>query len=161
MQGAQIRLLFRELDPTSVHSFSRVWLCDHMDCSTPGFPVPHQLPALTQTHVYWVSDAIQPSHPLSSPSPPAFKLSQHQDLFQWVSSSHQVAKVLSMCRVISYVVGRGCLLWPVHSLGKTLLVSALLHFVLQGQIWLLLQVSVDFLLCILVPYNEKHIFLGC
>ena len=65
-----------------------------MDCSMPGFPVHHQLPELAQTHVHWVSDAIQPSHPLLSPSPPIFNLSQHQDLFQWVSSLHQVAKVL-------------------------------------------------------------------
>ena len=65
-----------------------------MDCSMPGFCVHHQLPELTQTHVHWVSEAIQPSHPLSSPFPPAFNLSQHQGLFQWVSSSHQVAKVL-------------------------------------------------------------------
>ena len=65
-----------------------------MDCSTLGFPVLHQLPELAQTPVHWVGDAIQPSHPLSSPSPPAFNLSQHQDLFQWVSSSHHVAKVL-------------------------------------------------------------------
>ena len=64
-----------------------------MDCNTPGFPVHHQLLELTQTHVHWVSDAIQPSHPLSSPSP-AFNLSQHQGLVHWVSSSHQVAKVL-------------------------------------------------------------------
>ena len=69
-------------------------LCDPMDCSTPGFPVLYQLPELAQTHVHRVSDAIQPSHPLSSPSPPAFNLSQHQGLFQWVSSSHQVVKVL-------------------------------------------------------------------
>ena len=69
-------------------------LFDPMDCSRPGLPVHHQLPELTQIHVHWVSDAIQPSHPLSSPSPPAFNLSQHQGLFQWVSSSHQVAKVL-------------------------------------------------------------------
>ena len=69
-------------------------LCDPMDCSMPGLPVHHQLLKLTQTHVHWVGDAIQPSHPLSSPSPPAFNLSQHQGLFQWVSSSHQVAKVL-------------------------------------------------------------------
>ena len=68
--------------------------CDPIDCSMPGLPVHHQLLEFTQTHVYWVSDAIQPSHPLSSPSPPAFNLSQHQGLFQWVSSSHQVAKVL-------------------------------------------------------------------
>ena len=65
-----------------------------MNCSTPGFPVHHQLPESTQTHVHWVSDAIQPSHPLSSPSPPAPNPSQHQGLFKWVSSSHQVAKVL-------------------------------------------------------------------
>ena len=69
-------------------------LCNPMDCSMPGFFVHHQLPELAQTHVHWVGDAIQPSHPLSSPSPPAFNLSQHQDLFQWVSSSHQVARVL-------------------------------------------------------------------
>ena len=69
-------------------------LCDPMDCSTPGPPVHHQLPELAQTHVHWVGDAIQPSHPLSFPSPPAFSLSQHQGLFQRVSSSHQVAKVL-------------------------------------------------------------------
>ena len=69
-------------------------LCDPMDCSTPGFPVHHQLPELTQTYVHWVDDAIQPSHPVSSPSPPAFSLSQHQGLLQWVSSSHQVAKIL-------------------------------------------------------------------
>ena len=68
-------------------------LCDPMDCSTPGLPVHHQLPEFTQTHVHWVSDANQPSHLLSSPSP-AFNLSQHQGLFKWVSSSHQVAKVL-------------------------------------------------------------------
>ena len=65
-----------------------------MDCSTPGFLVHHQLPELAQTHVHWVGDAIQPSHPLSSPSPPALNLFQLQGLFQWVSSSHQVAKVL-------------------------------------------------------------------
>jgi len=65
-----------------------------MECSTPGLPVHHQLPELAQTHVHWVSDAIQPSHPLLSSSPLAFNLSQHQGLFQWVSSLHQVAKVL-------------------------------------------------------------------
>ena len=69
-------------------------LCDPMDCSTPGLPVYLQFPELTQTHVHWVGDAIQPSHLLSSPSPPTFNLSQHQGLFKWVSSSHQVAKVL-------------------------------------------------------------------
>ena len=67
---------------------------DPMDCSTPGLPVHHQLPEFTQTHVHWVDDAIQPSHPLSTPSPPTFTLSQHQGLLKWVSSLHQVAKVL-------------------------------------------------------------------
>ena len=62
--------------------------------STPGLPVHHQLSEFTQTHVHWVGDAIQPSHPLSSPSPPALNLFQHQGLFKWVSSSHQLAKVL-------------------------------------------------------------------
>ena len=69
-------------------------LCDLMDCSIPGFPVHHQLLELAQTHIHWVDYAIQPSHPLSSPSSPAFNLSQHQGLSQWVNSSHQVAKIL-------------------------------------------------------------------
>ena len=77
-----------------IQSLSHVWLCDPMNCSTPGLPVHHQIPEFTQTRVHWVSDAIQPSHPLSSHSPPTFNLSQHQGLFQWVSSSHQVAKIL-------------------------------------------------------------------
>ena len=69
-------------------------LCNPMNYSLPGLPVHHQFPEFTQTHVLWVADAIQPSHPLSSPSPPALNLSHHQDLFQWVNSSHEVAKVL-------------------------------------------------------------------
>ena len=76
-------------------------LWDPMDCSTPGFSVHYQLPELAQTHVHRVGDAIQPSYPLSSPSPPAFNLSQHQGLFQWVSSSHQVAKYWSFSFSIS------------------------------------------------------------
>ena len=64
-----------------------------MDCSLPAFPVHHQLLSFTQTHVHWVGDAIQPSHPLLSPSPPTFSLFQHQGLFQWVSSSHQVDSI--------------------------------------------------------------------
>ena len=71
-------------------------LCDLMDPSMPGLPVHHQLPEFTQTHVRWVGDAIYPSHPLSSPSPPAPNPPQHQGLFKWVSSSHQVAKVLEL-----------------------------------------------------------------
>ena len=69
-------------------------LCDPMNRSTPGLPVRHQLPEFTQTHVHWVGDAIRPSHALSSPSPPAPNPSQHQGLFQWVSSLHEAAKVL-------------------------------------------------------------------
>ena len=72
-----------------------------MDCSTPGLPVHHQLPEFTQTHGHWVGDAIQPPHPLSSPSPPIFNLSQHQDLFKWVSSSHQWEKYWSFSFNIS------------------------------------------------------------
>ena len=70
-------------------------LCNPTDGITPGFSVHHQFPELAQTHVQWVGDAILPSYPLSSPSPPAFNLSQHQGLFQWVSSSHQVLKYWS------------------------------------------------------------------
>ena len=69
-------------------------LCDPMNCSTPGLPVHHKLPEFTQTHVHWVGDASQPFHPLLPPSPPAPNPSQHQGLFQWVNSSHDVAKVL-------------------------------------------------------------------
>ena len=71
-------------------------VCDLMDRGMPGLPVHHQLQEFTQTHLHWVSDAIQPSHPLSSPSPFAFSLSQHQGLFKWVSTSHEVAKVLDL-----------------------------------------------------------------
>ena len=80
--------------PVSSVTQSCPTLCDPMNCSTPGLPVHYQLPEFTQTCVHWVGDAIQPSHPLSSPSPPAPDPSQHQGLFQWVNSSHEVAKVL-------------------------------------------------------------------
>ena len=108
-QGAQLRALwwsgwvgwrsqrvgiYVKVQFSSVLSLSCVWLCDLMDSSTPGLPVHHQLTELTQTHIHWVNDAIQTSHPLSSPSPPTYNLSRHQGLFQWVSSSHQVDKVL-------------------------------------------------------------------
>ena len=71
-------------------------LCNPMDCSTLGFPVLYCLPEFVPTHVHWVGDAIQPSHPLLSPSPPALNLPQHQGLFKWVSSSHQVAKSIGV-----------------------------------------------------------------
>ena len=71
-------------------------LCNPMDCSMPGFPVLHSLPEFTLTHVHWLGDAIQPSHPLLSSSPPAFNLSQNQGLFKWIIYSHQVAKALEL-----------------------------------------------------------------
>ena len=77
---------------TSVQSCPTI--CNPMNCSMPGLPVHHQLPEFTHTHVFQVGDAIQPSDPLSFPSPPAPNPSQHQSLFQWVNSSHEVAKVL-------------------------------------------------------------------
>ena len=86
---------------SSVQLLSCVWLCGPMDCSKPGFFVHHQLLELIQTHVHRVSDAIQPSHPLSPPSPPTFNLSQHQGPFQWVSSSHQWPKYWSFSFSIS------------------------------------------------------------
>ena len=76
-------------------------LCEPMNCITQVLPLHYQLPESTQTHVHWVGDAIQPSHPLSSPSPPALNLSQHQGLFKWISSFHQVAKVLEFQLSIS------------------------------------------------------------
>ena len=87
--------------PSHMGQFSSVaqsclTLCDPMDGSTPGFPVHHQLLEFIQTHVHWVGDAIQPSDSLSSPSPPAFNLSQHQSFLKWVSSLHQVAKVIGV-----------------------------------------------------------------
>ena len=94
LRGKLGLVLMGEAMLSSVHSLSHVWLCDPMNLSTPGLPVHHRLLELIQTHVHWVSDAIQPSHPLSSPFPPAFNLSQHQGFFKWVSSSHQVAKIL-------------------------------------------------------------------
>ena len=83
--------------PQNVSSVAQSYptICDPMDCSTPGFPLHHQLPELTKTYIHRMGDAIQPYHPLSSPSP-AFNLAQHQGLFKWVSSSHQMAKVLEL-----------------------------------------------------------------
>jgi len=83
-------------DSVQFSSFTQscLTLCDPMNHSAPGLPVHHQFPEFTQIHVHWVGDAIQSSHPLSSPSPPGLNLSQHQGLYKWVSSTHQVAKVL-------------------------------------------------------------------
>ena len=92
------------LGGTDLRHFSSVTqlcptLCDPMNCSTPGFPVFPYLPEFAQTHVQQAGDAIQPSHPLSAPSPPALNLSQHQGVFHWVSSLHQVAKVSASIKI--------------------------------------------------------------
>ena len=96
---------------SSVQLLSRVWLCNPMNCSMPGLPVHQQLPESTQTYVHWVGDAIQASHPLSSPSPPALNLSQHQGLFKWVGSLSLLQRIfptqesnwgLLHCRQILY-----------------------------------------------------------
>ena len=104
-------LVFALKEPVQFSSVTQscLTLCDPRNCSTPGLPVHHQLPESIQTHVHWVSDAIQPSHPLSSPSPPALNLSQHQGLFKWVGSSCQVAKVLEFqLQHQSFLVGSPC-----------------------------------------------------
>ena len=93
MKSAKSDVNFSSVQFSSVTQ-SCLTLCDPMNHSTPGLPVHHHLPEFTQTHIHRVSDAIWPSHPLSSPLPPALNPSQHQSLFQWVNSSHEVAKVL-------------------------------------------------------------------
>ena len=132
---------------SSGQSLSRVRLCDPMNRSTPGLPVYHQLLEFTQTHVHWVGDAIQPSHPLSSPSPPAPNLSQHQGLFKWVSSVHQVAKVLgfqppgksSFYFAVGFgIVGWWCLLFCVFFL--LLLSFTAKHFALYGHTFISITV---------------------
>ena len=91
-RSGKIKVKVPEADPVVVQS--RPTPRNPRDSSTPCFPVLHCLPEFSQTHVHWVGDATQPSHPLSPPFPPVLNLSQHQGLFQWVSSSYQVAKVL-------------------------------------------------------------------
>ena len=93
MKSCSVSLVISSVQFSSVAQLCPT-LCDPMNRSTPSLPVYHQLQEFTWTHVHWIGDAIQPSQPLSSHSPPALNLSQHQGLFKWVSSSHQVAKVL-------------------------------------------------------------------
>ena len=103
-----------------------------MDCSTPGFPDHHQLLELVQTHVHRVGDAIQPLHPLSSHSPPAFNLSQHQDLFQGVSSSHQMAKVLEFqLQHQSFQ----WIFWTDNEEYKAFLIAQILNHMAHGHVW--------------------------
>ena len=124
---------------SSVHvTQSCLTLCDPMDCSKPDLPVHHPLPELAQTHVHRVGDAVQPSHPLLSPSP-AFNLSQLQGLFRWGSSSHQVAKVLSFSFSISpsnEYLGLECLTvfwWPKVFSALEMLLACLLY--IQWDYW--------------------------
>ena len=113
-----------------------------MNCSMPGLPVHHQLPESTQNYVHWVGDAIQPSHPLSSLSPPAFNLSQHQGLFQWVSSLLQVPKVLE--------------LWLQHQSFQ--LISGLISFRMD---WLDLHAVQGTLKSLLQHHSSKASILWC
>ena len=94
VQFSSVQFLSRVQLPATLWTIARLPSITCLSQGGTSLPVHHQLPESTQTHVHWVSDAIQPSHPLSSPSPPALNLSQHQGLFKWVSSSHEVAKVL-------------------------------------------------------------------
>ena len=122
-----------------------------MDCNTPGLPVHRQLLELAQTHVHQVGDAIQPSHPLLSPSPPAFNLSQHQGLFQWVSSSHQVAKVLELnfsisssnehSGLVSYRINWLDLLAVQRTLKSLFHHHSLKASILQGSAFFMVQLS--------------------
>ena len=100
-------------------------LCDPMNHSTPGLPVHHQLPEFTQTHVHRVGDDIQPSHPLSSPSPPAPNPSQHQGLFQWVNSLHEVAKVLEF--QLQHLKNKWIFLNVVYTYSRILLLLLFSH----------------------------------
>ena len=113
-------------------------LCDSMDldCSMPAFPVLHDLPEFSQTNAHWVSDAIQPSHTLSSPSPPAFSLSQHQHLFQWVGSSHQVAKVFIGDSASVSVIPMNIWGWfPLGLTGLILLFKGLSRIFSSTTVW--------------------------
>ena len=117
-----------------------VTLWDPMDCSTPGFPVPHHLPKFAQGHTHWIGDTIQPSQPLSPSSPSAFSLSQHQGLFQWVSCSHQVASVFPKnircwfpLRLTGLISLLSKLSLELHCIGEKL-IAAWDEWVAQGHI---------------------------
>ena len=136
-------------------------LCNPMDCCMPGLPVHYQLPELPQIHVHQVGDAIQPTHPLSSPSPPAFNLSQHWGLFRWVSSSHQVAKVLELQHQ-SFQEYSGLISFRIDWLdllaGQGTLRSLLQHNSSKASI---LQCSAVFMVQLTHPYmttEKKHSF---
>ena len=106
-------------------------ICDSVDCSMPGFPVLHYIPEFAQTHVHWVSDAIQPSHPMSPPSAPVLNLSQYQGLSQWVHSSHQVVKSIGTSASASIL--------PMNIQGFPLGWTGLISLAVQGILKSLLQ----------------------
>ena len=119
-------------------------LCDPMNCSMPGLPVHHQLTESTQTHVHWVGDAVQPSHPLSSPSPSALNPSQHQGLCKWVSSLHQVAKVLKFHLPMNNQSGLICCCIFLQSKGLSRVFSNTTvqkHQILQCSAFFIVQLS--------------------
>ena len=135
---------------------SYLTLCDPTDCSKPGLPVHHQLQEFTQTHVDWIGYAIQPSHPLPSPSPPAFDLFQHQGLFQWVSSLHQVVKVLGVSASASVLPMNiqdwfpGCMDWLDLLAVQGTLKSLLQHHsskasILEHSVFFIVQLSHPFM----------------
>ena len=135
----------------SDQSLSCVWLCDPMNCSMPGFPVLHYLLEFAQTHVHWIDDAIQPSHPLFLPSPSSFNLSHNQDVFQWVSPLHQVAKVLELqfqpslsneySGLISFTINWINLLAVLGTLKSLLQHHTLKASILQHSAFLMVQLS--------------------
>ena len=136
-------------------------LCNSMDCSTPGFPVCQQLPELVQTHVHWVDDGIQPSHPLLSPSPPAFNLSQHQGLFQWVSSSHQVAKILELqLQLISFRTDWFYLLAVLGTLKSLLQQHSSKASILQHSTFFIFQLSYPYMTTGKTIALTRWIFIG-
>ena len=127
-----------------------VWLCDPMDCSSPGFPVLHHLPEFAQTHVHQVSAAIQPFHPLSSPSPLAFSLSHHQGIFQRVGSLHQVARVIGVSASASVP--------PVNILGWfPLRLTCLISSLSKGLIFLLSK-GLSRVFCFLSAVSKCMVF---
>ena len=144
-----------------IQSLCRVWLCNPMDCSMPAFLALHYLPELAQNHVYWVSDAIQPSRPLSPPSPPALNLSQHQGLFQWVGFFHQMATVLELpqqsfqwiFRLISFRIDWFDLLAVQGTLRSLLQLHNLKASILQQSAFFMVPTFTS-----VHEYWKKHIF---
>ena len=133
-------------------------LCYPMDSSMPGFPVRHHLPKFSQTHTHWVNDAIQPSHPLSSSSP-AFNLSQHQGLLQWVNSSHQVVKLLEFQLHSINIQGLflSGLIYLISMQSKGIS-SLLQHYSSQGSIFLALSLHYGSTLTSIHDYWKNHSF---